>query len=139
MSTHWTDADFLNHLYEVGPPVTHLDECEKCRAQWEHYLAARRAVTLPATVQQSFLSGQRLRIEQRINRRSAWPAYIKWSPALALAALVLFVFAWRTPPPRAEHRAASDAQLMSEIYQTLSDPEPRAVEPLRGLFQQGAE
>jgi hypothetical protein len=62
---------------------------------------------------------------------------MKWSPALALAGLALFALTWQTPQPRVESHP-SDAQLMSEIYQTLSTAEPRAVEPLRGLFQ-GAE
>jgi len=138
MTKHWSDSDFLNKLYEIGPDDNHLDECAECRARWNQWLALRRDLVTPPAVENAFLADQRRKLQHRIDRRSVWPAYMKWSPALAVAGLALFALTWRTPQPPVETRLSTDAQLMSEIYQTVSDAEPRAVEPLRGLFQ-GAE
>jgi predicted anti-sigma-YlaC factor YlaD len=139
MSRHWTEADFLDRLYEVGRDDNHLEECVECRTKWEQWSARRRDVLAPAEVPAAFLAEQRHRIEARIDRPSGWPLYMKWGPAVAVVALALFVVSWRTPLPKPEQRTSSDAQLMSDIYRTVSNAEPGVVEPLRGLFESGVK
>ena len=138
MNRHWTEADFVDRLYEVGRDDNHLDECVECRTKWEQWSARRRDSLAVPDVPAAFLSEQRRRIEARIDQPSGWPLYMKWSPAVAVAALVLFAVSWRTLP-KPEPRASNDAQLMSDIYRTVSNAEPGVVEPLRGLFESGAK
>ena len=131
MNRHWNEDDFLNKLYEIGPEDGHLRECPSCTAQWEVWLASRRQVLQPPAVPPDLLGRQRQLISQSLNTRR----YPQWSSALALAGIALLAVVWKI-----ETRPATktDAQLMTEIYQTVYASEPAAVAPIRGLFETAA-
>ncbi|MCC6368971.1 MAG: hypothetical protein IT165_36070 [Bryobacterales bacterium] len=131
MASHWTEDDFLNALYEVGPDDGHPAECPACRARLEEYRATRRAITTPPEIPPSLLAGQRRQIQTAIISRSI-PPLLKWTPAAATVAIVLALALWKTPstPPPSK----TDAQLMTEIYQTVYTSEPAAFQPVHGLF-----
>ncbi|MBI3681976.1 MAG: hypothetical protein HY235_16460 [Acidobacteria bacterium] len=145
MSKHWTENDFLNGLYEIGPQDGHLEECAQCRQRWEQWAARRQSVLQPPEVPAELLARQRRRIlesEQaairdpmaRPQRSLSGLRMMRWSPAVAAAAMALLVVLWKTPAPGPQPQK-SDAQLMAEIYRTVYDTEPDAVEPLHGLFE----
>ncbi len=145
MTKHYTEADFLDRLYEIGREDGHLEECADCRAGYETWLAARKQITHPPEVPAGLLLQQRQQILERAGQplglfRNIW----RWSPALAAAAAVLFAILWNVPGPKpavieapavVETAQATDAQVMAEIYKTVYDVEPQAVAPLRGLFE----
>lgn len=143
MDKHWTEDDFLSRLYAVGRDDGHLDECAACRAEWELWVSRRRQVVAEPEVPVGLLAEQRRRIQERIEqpRPGVW---MRWSPALAAMAVgVLLLFAWQAPrwrtapaveAPVVAQNTAADAQLMSEIYQTVYETEPQVL-PVRALFE----
>lgn len=145
MSRHWTDEDFLNRLYEIGPEDGHLDSCGECRARWELWLEKRRALLAPPLVPAGLLVRQRAEIEKRIRTGPRASAWMRWTPAVALAGLVVFAVLSRTPvslPPAPVEKSEvaavskSDAQLMAEVYRSVYESEPGAVEAMQGLFEE---
>ncbi|MCC6391218.1 MAG: hypothetical protein IT167_11500 [Bryobacterales bacterium] len=60
------------------------------------------------------------------------PLLLKWAPAAATLAMVLVAALWKTPATPPPSR--TDAQLMTEIYQTVYTSEPAAFQPVHGLF-----
>lgn len=148
---HWTQDDFINALYGVGPEADHLDACDMCRARWEEVRARRAQATLAAEVSSEFLATQRRNVYRRLGseprrlRRAA--------PALVAALLLVVAFlAYRpaTSPPQETQVAqvrrqdvqpgqqvqSSDAQLMSDIYSIEETAEPQAVQVLHALFEE---
>ena len=132
MASHWTEDDFLNALYEVGPEDGHPAGCPACRARLEEYRANHRRITASPEVPPSLLAGQHRQIQTAITPRPRLPWLLKWTPAAATLAMVLVAALWKTPttPPPSK----TDAQLMAEIYQTVYTSEPAAFQPVHGLF-----
>jgi hypothetical protein len=131
MASHWTEDDFLNTLYEVGPDDGHPAECPTCRAKLEEYRAIHRRITAPPDVPPSLLASRYWQIQTAITPRPRRSWLLKWTPAATLA-MVVILAVWKTPttaPP-----SKTDAQLMTEIYQTVYTSEPAAFQPVHGLF-----
>ena len=63
---HWSDEDFIDHVYGVGPYDGHLDVCGECRARARLTSARRESVTRPPEVSHEFLAEQRRRIHLRL-------------------------------------------------------------------------
>ncbi|MBI3208643.1 MAG: hypothetical protein HYZ37_07055 [Candidatus Solibacter usitatus] len=144
MSKHWTESDFLNHLYEIGPEDNHVNECPECRRRREEWLAARKNITREPDLPAGMLAAQRECLYARMAKRPVAPYFMRWSPAIAVAGVALFVVLWQMPvrrsaPLQNAYAGLSDAQLMTEIYKTVYDSEPDAMEPLHGLFQTKTE
>ncbi|MBL8178094.1 MAG: hypothetical protein JNK48_25690 [Bryobacterales bacterium] len=140
MTKHYSESDFLDRLYEVGREDGHLEVCAECRAKYSTWLAARRQLTREPDVSAGVLAEQRQRIFARTARpvrsmRSFW----RWSPALAMVALVMFAVLWDRHSPQpvvvVETAQVSDTQVLADIYRTAYDVEPQAVAPLHGLFE----
>lgn len=142
---HYTETDFLNRLYEIGREDGHLDECAVCRQQYDHWLAARKQVTREPEVPAGLLMAQRRRILDRTAQPlGSFRNFLRYSPALAMAAMALFAILWKAPGPGPAEvdspapvatAQLSDAQVMADIYKTAYDMEPQAVAPLHGLFE----
>jgi anti-sigma factor RsiW len=144
MNRHWTEEDFLNSLYEIGPQDGHLDSCAECRARWERFRQNRKAVLAQPQVPAGLLFRQRRQIESRLAKDARRRVWMRWTPAIALAGVMLFAILSRVPvpsqlPPAQKPEAAvvsrSDAQLMAEVYRSVYETEPGAVEAMRGLFE----
>lgn len=139
MTKHYTESDFLDRLYEIGREDGHLETCSECQAKFETWLAARKEVTREPEVPAALLMEQR----ERILERSAQPLgsfrnFLRWSPAMAMAAMVMFAVLWNRPSPKpvaVETAQVSDTQVLADIYRTAYDIEPQAVAPLHGLFE----
>ncbi len=144
MNGHLTEQDFLNKLYEVGRDDDHLSQCALCQQRWKDWSAGRQVVLSQPETPVEFLAGQRTRIFDRAEGSSRFWLMKRWAPAAAVAALALLLVFWNisgpkhpVPPGTVETASTtpSDAQLMAEIYRTVYETEPAAVEPLRGLFE----
>lgn len=139
MTKHYTESDFLDRLYEIGREDGHLEGCAECRSKYATWLAARKEVTREPEVPAALLMEQR----QRILERSGQPLgsfrnFLRWSPAMAMAAMVMFAVLWNRPSPKpvvVETAQVSDTQVLADIYRTAYDIEPQAVAPLHGLFE----
>lgn len=118
---HWTDDDFLDHLYELRPADRHLEECSACRAAFQLWMAARERMRITPQLAAPEITVVRERP-------------LRWVAAAALACSALLVILFEPPP--AVETARHDAQLMADIYRTVYDAEPAAIEPLRGLFEE---
>jgi anti-sigma factor RsiW len=144
MNRHWTDEDFLNSLYEIGPQDGHLDSCAECRARWEQWRQNRQAALAQPHVPAELLVRQRQQIESRLQRDGGRWVWMRWTPAIALAGVVVFAILSRLPvppqvPPAEKQEVAvvskSDAQLMADVYRSVYETEPGAVEAMQGLFE----
>jgi hypothetical protein len=159
MAKHWTETDFLNRVYAVGPEDGHLRECEQCRMRWQAWEAARERELRHCAEQEvpaDLLARQREAILERVARQQhrGWIAALlppRWNPALGLAAMALIaVLVWQSPiatRSTTDERLAetqtpavamqtADAQLMAEIYNTAYETEPVAIAPVRELFEE---
>lgn len=141
--THWTTEAMLGRLYGLDPPpgsdVSHLDSCAGCQAQLAALEARRGAVVgASATVAGDRLRAQRQAVLSRIEagtRGGAW----RLVPAAATALVMLLGVALHQPAPVVEPKpvavlAQSDRELLSELATLMEEEEPRAAEPIRGLF-----
>lgn len=145
MNEHWTEQDFLNKLYEVGRTDSHLDACAECGARWKQYLGSRRQlIERQPEIAANFLSQQRLRIQSRVEQAPQRSPFLRWSPAFAVAAMALCAVLWKQPvapvAPVAKRivetaTARTDAQLMADIYRSVYESEPGAVQAVEGLFE----
>ncbi|MBS1873247.1 MAG: hypothetical protein JSU00_08530 [Acidobacteria bacterium] len=134
---HWTEQQFIDSLYGVGPEDGHLNACAECRARHESMIARKRQIASEPEIPFEFLAAQRRAIHRRLDqpdRRNA-----RFLPVLA-ASLVLVAgfFAMKQPPaptpaPKAQ---VSDTQLFADIYALEQSSEPRAAGPVRALFEE---
>lgn len=132
---HWTEDDFLDRLYGVGPEDGHLVSCAECRKRMQDWEERRQPVLAEQPVDPAFLERQRRAILERAGRREP-PPLARWSPVVVVSALVLAALALQTPgpEPRALAESRAEARLWNEIYAYTHSAEPVAAAPLRGLF-----
>lgn len=134
---HWTEQEFIDHIYGIGPADDHLKECAECRDRHSTLAARRQLVTAEPDVPLEFLAAQRRAIHRRLDQ----PARsMRMVPAFA-ATLVLLAgfFAIRQTPQPAQPQpaaAASDTQLFADIYALEQSSEPRAAGAVRALFEE---
>lgn len=154
-STHWTDEDLLRRLYglvpESGASDAHLISCAECYDRWGALLLAR-AETLSGAgaclVPEDRIVAQRRALWARIDHpRRFW--FSKWAPVAATAMMLaagLVLFRPAQPLPASNTQAArsapvsvpasiSDAELFSDLSAMASSAPPKAIEPIRGLFE----
>lgn len=136
---HWTEQDFIHHVYGIGPADGHLDGCGECRARWEAIRTQREFVLEEPEVSHELLARQRREIYGRLGRQPSRTA-LRVAPAFAAVLLLLLGFFFTRPAPvpvaATPAAAVSDTQLFSEIYALEQSSEPRAVTPMRALFEE---
>lgn len=144
---HYSDRDFLERLYGVGPLDAHLEECAECRRTWEKY-SRRRAALLSAApeIPDALLRDQRRSVLERIRNR---PRLFQLEPLPMAAALLLLLAIWTLvrPVPQVAPVVAtisgvprhaetiSDAELFQDAYNLATCSAPLAVEPVQSLFE----
>ncbi len=144
MNRHWTEDDFIERIYGVGPPDTHLDDCRECHAAWRAFAARRDSLRAaePPQIPAEVLMSQRREIHRRMER-PAKPLVKRVVPVLAAAgmlatALLLVRPSAVSPQPPARaiviENPSSDAQFFREMAAMAQSSEPRAAKPIEGLF-----
>jgi hypothetical protein len=136
MSNHWSEENFLDRLYGVGPEDSHLEECEQCRRRWLELLTRRGEVLAPAAVPEEFLAAQRREVYRRLETETGHGWGSRFAPALAAVSVVVLGLLLSRPTPKPQPTlAVSDSQFFSEIYSMVNSSEPEVVAPIHGLFE----
>ena len=137
---HWSEDELLDRLYGVSPDDDHLGACAECNERLLALAARRRAVVSngETAVNPALLLRQRVAVMDRIDRSTG--LFVSWRAVTAFAgagAMVLgfLVYQPQRPKPVVTQTASSDAQFFSEIYSEVEQTEPRAVKPMRRLFE----
>ncbi|MBI4891376.1 MAG: hypothetical protein HY821_12185 [Acidobacteria bacterium] len=138
---HIPEDELLLALYSAEQPAG-LDSCPDCAARWQRLSARRAALVVDAAA--APCSDERLRAQrQAVWRKIERPAHVRILRALPAAAtmcVLLIAVALNGPAPQPEPKqmaaAVSDEQLFNDIAKVVNDSEPRAVEPMRGLFNE---
>ncbi len=135
---HWTERNFIDAVYEVGPADGHLEVCAECRGRWVEVQAVRLEITRDPEVPNGLLAQQRRQIHQRLDRSPRGISRVLTTFAVVLLLLmgVFFIQHWGRVPPTAPTAPLSDAQLFSEIYAVEQSSEPHIAKPMRSLFQE---
>lgn len=153
--THWTDEDFLNHLYGLRPNDAHLQRCPVCAERLASYAQRRRTLLAEARMglPADLAAAQRRAFRETIDAEEGRRAASAWRPAVALAALILLAMAlWRPGEGPAPLTPAEDQGLYAEMYESVGREEPetglyaelyelaaqdglRAAEPIHELFE----
>ena len=140
---HCSDDELIARLYglgEVGEGVVHLSACPECRQRLEAMSVRRSEMLTTGHVSDDFLREQRVRIHARIEQDRRYAFWLRPAPAVAaalvLAAGLMFRTATPTPSVVPAVSAESDTQFFSEIATVVDQHEPRAADPIRGLFDE---
>ena len=137
MNKHWSDEDFVNELYGIGPGGSHLDECEECRGRWLQVRERRGVILEQPGVAPGFLAAQRESIQAKLDGRrqdGAWE--LRLGPALAALSVVVLGIVLSRPAPAPEPTLASnDGEFFTEIYSMVESPEPWVAEPMYEMFE----
>lgn len=143
---HWTDDDLLGRVYGLDPApglaLEHFDDCAECAERWQRLAGARAGVV--ASASSAACSDERLRAQRaEIWRRVERPVgrrILRAVPAAATCCVLLLAVALNRPAPQPLNHevasAVSDEQLFAEIASVVNTDSPRAVEPIRGLFNE---
>jgi anti-sigma factor RsiW len=142
---HLTDEQLIAYLYGIGDESAkpHLDDCEECQVRWAAIEQRRASLTevVPAP-EDMFVRQRRVVLENSV--RTA-PLRSPWLPAgaavLAIAAIVILrpTQPTRTTPPVSDPAPVLEAGWFDEAYASSVSVEPRAAQPLRGLFSSGEQ
>jgi hypothetical protein len=111
------------------------DQTHRDQTDFENWLS-RQTQSLPEPeVSSEFLAAQRRSIYRRLDQpHRQWPS-LRW--ALSLAMLLLMLAGGLTLERR--HKAApaiSDEQLFSDLSAMEQSNEPKAIQPMHGLFRE---
>ena len=133
---HWSEQDFINDIYGIGPADRHLEACAACRDRKAWMRARKELLIREPQLPEEFLAAQRRAIHQRLQQPSR--PVSRLAPVFAVLVLAIGVFLMRQSPPPApqQDQASSDAQLFSDIYALEQSSEPRAAAPVRALFEE---
>lgn len=138
---HWSDDQFIDRLYGVGPAdpelESHLPSCAICSERWREIAEARRGMLAAQDVPHEFLAAQRRAIYRRLGsspRGFSWP---RWAAAGVTALmLTVAVLSFRSDHRKVAVDENSDAQFFSEMYSLEQRSEPRAAQPIHALFEE---
>ncbi len=142
---HWSDDELLDRLYGVGPDDDHLSGCAECEGRLQELVTRRRGVVLSQelAVDPTLLLRQRAAVMDRIEKSSG--SFVSWRAVTAFAGAAAMILGFvvyqpqRTKPvvmQTVSQTASSDTQFFSEIYSEVEQTEPRAVKPMRHLFEE---
>jgi hypothetical protein len=140
-NAHWRDEDLLTRIYGLDPEppdqLHALESCPECLARFEALVARRQQVVSGGIVSDDFLRAQRQAILSKIEdrRRGVWTSWKVPVAATALVVMMGVLLQRPAPQPVVDPApAVSDAQFFSEIATLASSDEPRAADPIKGLF-----
>ena len=131
---HWTELDFQHWLYGLKDEDSHLAQCAECRGELERLKEQRRRVVAEPEVSQDFLAAQRRSIYGRLDAPiHHWPA-LRWvlSAGMLLMMAVGVTMQLRHKPSQ----TISDELLFSDLSAIEQSAEPKAIQPIHGLFEE---
>lgn len=140
MNSHLSDDQLIDRLYGIGADedTRHMNGCEPCRARMETFRERWKVhvATPPPTAE--FLRGQRKAIQVRLEKSERNWARV-WVPASA-AALLIVGFVLQQPETAPSNSAKAEVRIetgwFEDTYSAMSEVEPRAASPIRGLFNE---
>jgi hypothetical protein len=144
LSGHWTDDEFIGHLYGLGPGDGHLERCGECAARWAVLEKRRQGIVAAAAAEQEeagygFLAEQRRAIYNKVSApgSQAVGSLRCWVSAAATV-LVLggSVFFYEQRQAQVGESHVTDAQLAQDVSLMSLDSEPLATAPLQALFEE---
>jgi predicted anti-sigma-YlaC factor YlaD len=131
---HWTELDFQHWLYGLKDEDSHVGQCAECRGELERLGQEHRRAVAEPEVSQDFLAVQRRSIYSRLENAPHGGLAMRW----VLSAAILLVMAlgvtmqfWNRPA-----QAVSDEQLFSDLSAIEQSAEPKAIQPMHGLFEE---
>ena len=132
---HWTENDFQKWLYGLKEEDAHLQTCSECRTELERLRMARGRTLAAPEVSEEFLAAQRRNIHNRLNHHPSRNfAPLRW--ALSAAMLLVVVVGLTLPRFRKSPvDLTNDEQLYSDLAAMEQTSEPKAIQPLHGLFE----
>jgi hypothetical protein len=140
---HYSDEELIGRLYGLEANDGHLDVCPECRSRLGAMKQRQSLVTSQEPhISKGFLAEQRHAVWARIEKPAAPQMFWKAASAFAgMAILVIGFLAYQpmntpTSQPAAATATVSDAQLYADISTVVETPEPLAVTPIRGLFEE---
>jgi hypothetical protein len=136
---HWTERDFIDHLYGIGPQDGHLAVCAGCEALWAEIRVRHQSVVQEPEIPREILAEQRRNIYRKLGREPRPTAARMAAPAFAAVLLLLLGIFFMRPTPQSTVPSAtsvSDAQLFSDIYALEQTSEPHVAKPMRALFEE---
>ena len=132
---HWSDEEILAELYGVGPVAGSLDECADCLRRRQSMRRRQEELRAAAPeLSETFLAAQRQSIMARTEGRPRFSS-LRLVPGLAAGVLLLLSIILTRPVPTVQPVPEPDAQLLEDVFSIVTRAEPRAVEPVRGLFE----
>ncbi len=133
---HWSEQNFIDHLYGIGPDDGHLDVCADCRGQWTQLQLRREPVLEQPEVPSEILAKQRRNIYRQLGRNTDRAKGMM--PAFAAVLLLLLGFFFMRPgsTPSSPSAPVTDAELFSDIYALEQTSEPGVAKPMRALFEE---
>lgn len=145
VSGHWTDEQLIAHLYGVGPPERHIENCADCQARLLGMQSQRQAAeelgASPVDVSFEFLAVQRRKIYEKITESTRWWSHLqlrRWASAAAGLAVIAggLLIVEHDRRPRGMPNNISDAQLAQDVSRMAENPESPATAPLQALFEE---
>ena len=137
MNRHFSDDDLIARLYESDGSDSHLESCAECGARWRALQVRRTAAVEPVAISSTTLAAQQTRILAALNKPPALrPGRLMLAPALAAALLAVGIYLSQPSSDPVPVSSESDAQLFTDIYAMEQELEPRAVVPVRALFEE---
>jgi anti-sigma-K factor RskA len=131
---HWMEKDFQEWLYGLKEEDAHVASCPQCRGELERLTQERRRIVAQPEVSQDFLAAQRRSIYSRLDQPLHNWHTLRWvlsaAMLLVMALGVTLELRHRTAP------AISDEQLFSDLSAIEQSAEPKAIQPMHGLFQE---
>jgi hypothetical protein len=147
---HLSDDELIGLLYGLGDAEkkdgSHLANCSECSERLKAMGQARVATVDVPQISGRRLAAQRLQILERLEHPSSGLLAWRWVPVAAAASLLaagLFMkqsssVPHPAPPATAAVNPEADAELFTDVYSMEQDVEPKAVAPIRALFQEAS-
>jgi len=142
---HLTDEQLIAHLYGIGDESakSHLDHCAECQVRWAAIEQRRASLTEAAPAPEGIFIRQRRVVLENTVRTT--PLRSPWLPAgAAVLAIAAILILRPTQPPRTTAPVSDPAPILEagwfdEAYASSVSVEPRAAQPLHGLFSSGEQ
>ena len=143
---HLTDDELIGLLYGLDDGENHLADCSDCSERLKAMGQARMATVDVPQIGGRRLAVQRQQILERLEQPSPVSLVWRWVPvatAASLLAAAMFLYQRPGVPQPAPSapvavNAEADSQLFTDVYSMEQDVEPKAVAPIRALFQEAS-
>lgn len=137
--SHWGEQEFTRWMFGLQDEDDHTRSCPQCESELQRLLAMRKRISAEPEISHEYLAVQRRSIYSRLHQPARnWMRLRVWAPVSAGVALAAIGVALMLPLQTAQQPLVSDAdqKFFTEISSMEQSSEPRAIEPIRSMFQQ---